>query len=119
MTTATVEAPQHLTALEFANRVRIANAKTRAQIKRAGVVGGMYEAAAVLTEPDEIAERMRLGYLLASIERLGPKRAGKLLHRAGIQQARQRRRLCELSERERMAIADELVASALVRGRYS
>lgn len=99
--TATVDAaPQHLVALEHANRVRLA----RAELKRR-VAAGEMTAAAVVTDSPRHVENMPVSELLMSQRRWGHARCKRLLTALKIPE---NKRLGTLTERQRMALADAL-----------
>lgn len=99
--TATVgAAPQHLVALEHANRVRLA----RAELKRR-VAAGETTAAAVVTDSPWHAESMAVSELLMSQRRWGHTRCKRLLQQLGIPE---NKRLGTLTDRQRGMLADAL-----------
>ena len=89
--------PQHLRALEHANRVRLA----RAELKRRVASGDMRVAEIVLESPWE-AQSMELSELLMSQKRWGRERCRRLLLALGIPENKQ---LGTLTERQRAALA--------------
>src|SRR6476659_1788810 len=95
-------APQHLRALEYANRVRLA----RAELKRRVAAGDVHVAAIVLECPWE-ATSMELSELLMSQKRWGRERCRRLLLALGIPENKQ---LGKLTERQRAALAAMLAA---------
>lgn len=98
--TAVVELPQHLTALEHANTVRLA----RAQIKRAVAVGAL-PAAEVILNPPDCTLTMRVAELLACQRRWGAGRSRDLLAGMTISE---RKTVGALTERQRGVIAKAL-----------
>lgn len=96
--------PQHLEALEFANRIRLA----RAQMKR-DIHDGELAAVDVLRDPPEHAVSMRVYDLLCSQHRWGRARARRVLLAAGVSEAR---RVGQLTDRQREAVAAMLDAKA-------
>jgi hypothetical protein len=92
--------PQHLRALAYANRVRLA----RAALKRAIGAGEACAADVVRSCPWE-AESMTLLELLTSQRRWGRTRARKLLAAAGLYE---NKRLGTLTERQRTILALQL-----------
>jgi len=89
--------PQHLRALEHANRVRLA----RAELKRRVASGDMRVAEIVIESPWE-AQSMELSELLMSQKRWGRERCRRLLLALGIPENKQ---LGTLTERQRAALA--------------
>ncbi|MCW3065271.1 MAG: hypothetical protein JWN32_2443 [Solirubrobacterales bacterium] len=97
-------APQHLTALARANRVRLA----RADLKRKIADGGLTAADVVLDCPWEV-ESMTVADLLASQRRWGATRCRKLLDQLQI---RETRTVESLTQRQRVELAERLRAGA-------
>jgi hypothetical protein len=95
-------APQHLRALEHANRVRLA----RAELKRRIAAGDSCVSEVVLESPWE-AQSMELSELLMSQKRWGRERCRRLLLALGIPENKQ---IGTLTERQRMALATMLSA---------
>jgi hypothetical protein len=102
----TVE-PQHLRALEHANRVRLA----RAELKRRIAAGDARVPDVVLESPWE-AQSMELSELLMSQKRWGRERCRRLLLSLGIPENKQ---VGTLTERQRAALAAMLSAPAAER----
>lgn len=103
MTTATsVEAPQHMRALERANTVRLA----RAELKRAIARGDM-EAAEVVRECPWETESMTISELLTSQRRWGRTRARKFLLPLALNENKQ---LGTLTSRQRRLLSTELAS---------
>jgi len=96
--------PQHLRALERANRVRLA----RAELKRRIAGGEISAADVVLSSPWE-ARSMAIGDVLMSQRRWGSTRCRKFLAAFRIAETK---RVGSLTERQRLALAAELDASA-------
>lgn len=94
------ERPQHLRALERANRVRLA----RASLKRA-VAGGKTSASEVISDCPWEAESMTLSELLRSQPRWGRTRTRKLLGSLGLSE---NKRLDSLTERQRTLLIEKL-----------
>ena len=92
--------PQHLQALEHANRVRLA----RAALKRSIGAGAVEAAEIVRTCPWEV-ETMTVGELLRSQRRWGRTRARKFLFSIALNENRQ---LGRLTQRQRALLAAEL-----------
>lgn len=101
--TATVDAaPQHLKALEYANRVRLA----RAELKRL-VASGEMSAAEVIEACPWQAETMSVSDLLMSQRRWGRARCRRVLIALGVPE---NKRIGTLTDRQRLALAAVLSA---------
>src|SRR5829696_647059 len=100
-------APQHLRALEQANRVRLA----RAELKRRVASQATTVADVVLECPWE-AESMELSDLLMSQRRWGRARCRRVLLSLGLPENKQ---IGTLTDRQRQALAAELVERTEVR----
>lgn len=100
--TATAVAPQHLRALEHANRVRLA----RADLKRRIGAGNVHAAQVVLDLPWEI-DSMSISELLMSQRRWGRARCRRLLLSLGIPE---NKAIGKMTDRQRNALADLLSA---------
>ena len=100
-------APQHLRALEQANRVRLA----RAELKRRVASQATTVADVVLECPWE-AESMELSDLLMSQRRWGRARCRRVLLSLGLPENKQ---VGTLTDRQRQALATELAERAEVR----
>jgi hypothetical protein len=107
---ATVDAgqDQHLKALEYANRVRLA----RAQLKRR-VAAGEAAAADVVMECPWQAQSMSISDLLMSQKRWGRTRCRRLLVSLGVPENKQ---VGTLTERQRQALAAVLTAKSAPAG---
>jgi hypothetical protein len=99
--------PQHLRALEHANRVRLA----RADLKRRIAAGDARVPDVVLESPWE-ARSMELSELLMSQKRWGRERCRRLLLALGIPENKQ---VGTLTERQRVALAAMLSAAPAER----
>lgn len=99
-TIASAEAPQHLLALERANKVRIA----RAELKRA-IARGDTDAAEVVRGCPWETTSMTIAELLTSQRRWGRTRARRFLMPLSIKENKQ---LGTLTERQRRLVAREL-----------
>lgn len=99
--------PQHLRALEHANRVRLA----RAELKRRIAAGDVNVAEVVVESPWE-ARSMDLSELLMSQKRWGRERCRRLLLALGIPENKQ---VGTLTERQRTALAAMLSAAPAER----
>lgn len=97
--------PQHMQALEHANRIRLA----RASLKRAIATGQVGAAEIVRTPPMEV-ESMSVGELLRSQRRWGRTRARKFLFSLALNENRE---LGRLTERQRILLASALEAKGL------
>ena len=104
-TLAPASIPQHLQALEHANRIRLA----RASLKRA-VAAGQVDAAEIVKDPPTEVESMSVGELLRSQRRWGRTRARKFLFSLALNENRE---LGRLTERQRILLASELEAKRL------
>jgi hypothetical protein len=93
---------QHLRALEYANRVRLA----RARMKRKITAGELSAADVVLTCPWQ-AQSMSISDLLMSQKRWGRTRCRRLLVSLGVPENKQ---IGTLTERQRLALAAVLTA---------
>jgi hypothetical protein len=103
----TAAGPQHLRALEHANRVRLA----RAELKRRIAAGDVNVPDVVLDSPWE-ARSMELSELLMSQKRWGRERCRRLLLALGIPENKQ---IGTLTERQRIALASMLAAAPAER----
>lgn len=101
-TATVVSEPQHLKALERANRVRLA----RAALKRQIAAGEVTAADVVSTCPWE-AESMSISELLMSQRRWGRTRCRRILLSLGLPENKQ---LGTMTERQRVALAATLSA---------
>lgn len=107
--------PQPLAALAVANERRIRMAATLNQIRPLNPRAGREHAAAIIDNPDEHERVLPLYRLLAAIRWVGDDQIGRLLQRAGI--VRPNKRLGDLTDRQRRALADALRdAAANYRG---
>jgi hypothetical protein len=93
---------QHLRALEYANRVRLA----RARLKRRVAAGELSAGEVVLTCPWQ-AHSMSISDLLMSQKRWGRARCRRLLVSLGVPENKQ---IGTLTERQRLALAAVLAA---------
>ena len=101
---ADTSAPQHLKALERANKVRLA----RAELKRQVASGALPAAEVVLSSPWQ-AESMTLSDLLMSQRRWGRTRCRKLLVSIPVSENKQ---IGTMTERQRLAVAAALSPSS-------
>src|SRR5215218_2842005 len=101
---ATIDAgqEQHLRALEYANRVRLA----RARMKRRIAAGELSAADVILSCPWQ-AQSMSISDLLMSQKRWGRSRCRRLLMSLGVPENKQ---VGTLTERQRLAVAAVLAA---------
>jgi len=74
--------PQHLEALEQANRIRFYRADVKRAIASLPRSAGLVEAAAKLDDP--VLDRMTVSELLLSVNRVGPSAVRAFCYRAGI-----------------------------------
>ena len=100
--TMSASVPQHMLALEEANRVRLA----RAALKRAIARGEIGAANVVLDAPSE-TENMSLAELLGSQRRWGRTRVRRFLGSLALSEGK---RLGSLTSRQRLLLARELDA---------
>jgi hypothetical protein len=107
---ATIDAgqEQHLQALEYANRVRLA----RARMKRRIAAGELSAAEVVLSCPWQ-AHSMSISDLLMSQKRWGRARCRRLLVSLGVPENKQ---VGTLTERQRLALAAVLTAKNVPAG---
>ncbi len=96
------QAPQHMQALEHANRVRLARAELKREIARGDVA-----AADVIRDCPWETESMTLAELLTSQRRWGRTRARKFLLALAMSE---NKRLGTLTDRQRLLLANELAA---------
>jgi hypothetical protein len=108
--TATAPAPQHMRALERANRVRLA----RAELKRQVAEGEVTAAEVVLTCPWE-AESMPIADLLMSQHRWGRTRCHRFL---GAMRMTETKTIGSMTERQRNELAARL-SGELVPDRFA
>jgi hypothetical protein len=104
MDPATMSGPQHMLALERANRVRLA----RAALKRNVAAGKLDAAEVVLSCPWE-TESMSISELLMSQKRWGRTRCRKFLSSIGMSE---NKTISSLTERQRVTLAALLTAKA-------
>ena len=95
---------QHLRALEYANRVRLA----RARMKRKVAAGELSAADVILSCPWE-AHTMSVSDLLMSQKRWGGARCRRLLLSLGV---RENKQIGTLTERQRLGLAAVLAAKS-------
>jgi len=96
------QAPQHMQALEHANRVRLARAELKREIGR-----GEVAAATVIRDCPWETESMTLAELLTSQRRWGRTRARKFLLALAMSE---NKRLGTLTDRQRLLLSNELEA---------
>lgn len=97
---------QHLDALRYGDMIRLTNAHTVRTIKAGGRRAGASHAAAILRDPQGAELAMRVDALLLAVRSIGATKALRLLEDVGIRD--ERRRLRELTARQRSVLADEL-----------
>jgi hypothetical protein len=98
--TVDAEQQQHLQALDYANRVRLA----RAGMKRQIAAGELSAADIVLTSP-WLVQTMSISELVMSQKQWGRARCRRLLISLGVTE---NKRIGTFTERQRLALADEL-----------
>ena len=101
---------QALAALERANRSRLAQCDRIRELHALPYTASLALARDWLLDPDEVIGAMRLKRLLGGIHRFGPVMVSRAVNRAGVTPGRLNRRVRELTERERRALAEVLVA---------
>ena len=100
------EMPQHMKALKWANEVRLGNAALRRELKALPRSEGQERLAEIVeSTEDPIVLRARIGYLYASLERIGPNMAGRRLKTLDM---KPETTLGELSQRQRDLLAESL-----------
>lgn len=104
--------PQHLSALALANEIRYAQAAWMRSLRTLPPAQACRRAAHALWNPDENVGSIRLERVLRSVPRLGEHALEVLLREVEIPSARRKRRVRELTERERRIIAAALIARA-------
>jgi hypothetical protein len=102
MTTATIAAPQHMRALEMANRVRLARAQLKKRIER-----GESSVASVVVECPWEVETMAIADLIMCQRRWGLTRCRKFLASIPVSE---NRTVGSLTDRQRQALAVLLTA---------
>ena len=107
-TAAPAHGPQHMQALAHANRIRLARAALKRQVRS----GDANAADVVRACPFEV-ETMTVSELLRSQQRWGRTRSRKFLASLALNENRQ---LGRLTERQRGMLARELERKAVVRG---
>ncbi len=114
MTTAIFDAEEQRTeALNAANKVRFRNKQFRAELARLDRIEGLYAAAEMLRDTgNEETARMKLAYLLLSIDHVGASAVRNTLGRAGVMQGRATYRIGDLTDGERLRLAGALIARA-------
>lgn len=93
---------QRADALHKAQETRTARAELRASLKNRTVT-----LAQVITDPDEVAGKTKVSYLLQSVPGVGPARARQIMDRAGIAD---NRRVRGLTSGQRAALEHEFAA---------
>ena len=111
MDAATISSPQHMLALQRANRVRLA----RAALKRKVAGGEIDPAEIVLKCPWEV-ESMAISELLMSQKRWGRTRCRKFLMSIGLSETKT---VGSLTERQRVTLAALLTAKEKEKKRVS
>lgn len=106
MSTATL--PQHLAALNAANEVRIAQAVVFRRIRSVSRIEGLRLVASILRDPDELEGSIRLDRLLGAIHRHQARATASAMRCAGVPAGKLSKRVRDLTERQRHALAAEL-----------
>ena len=97
----TVEMPQNMLALDYANEIRLGIAHVKRQLR-----AGELTVERALYRPE--AQKMRILDLVAAPHRWGNKRAAKLLTQVGVLPPSHFRRVRFLTERQKRAIIEAL-----------
>lgn len=100
---------QSMRALEIAHKAGMEQGAAMREIRMLGQHKGAQRVAYLLREPDEVVGSIRLERLLRAINRYGSARIRKFISSLGFPAGRITRRVRELTERERFAIADALL----------
>lgn len=100
-------------ALEKANRIRIAQAKLKRNLKTASRPEAWAQIIDELEQPSEVVARMYVIDLLKSCHRIGDTKAHRLLRLADVSP---RRRVGGLSDRQRTNLADQLRRVRMIGG---
>ncbi len=95
---------QHMEALARANEIRLSMSAIRNEISTLNRYQGMARCAELLENPSQIVGAMRLDYLICSCNRTKDRMAIRLLVHAGLRPSRMRRRVRELTLRERAVL---------------
>ena len=96
---------------ELSHRRRTAQADRLRSLRNLDGLTSADFAARLLIACDETTAQIRLWRLLGAVHGYGPHRVGRLMHRAGIREARLDRKIGELTDRERRVIAATLRVS--------
>lgn len=100
---------QHLTALAKGNELRVQAARLRQEVRALGAEDAAARAADILCfDESEAAGSLWIDELLRCVPRIGPGRADRMVRAVGV---RGRRRLRELTPRQRGALGDQLLAA--------
>lgn len=109
MTTTTYDpVAQREEQLANANQIRLALAEERHAVKRMQSVDARGYVAKLLEAPTDLQERHTVGQLLESIRLIGPDRRRRIFFRVGIDNNGKRRRIRDLTDRQREHLADLL-----------
>ena len=100
---------QALDALTRANKVRLTRASVRRAISDEPRHTGIRSVALIVLADDELWATAKLSYLLTAPDRVGPSFVARWLREADLQPTKQ---LGTLTERQRQALADVLLAAA-------
>jgi hypothetical protein len=96
-------------ALAWANHIRSERARLRRALREVPREDSAWMAAGIVLEPPDWAQSLRVYELLTHIRYWGQAKAGKVLLRLGISQAK---RVGGLSDRQRRLLVDELADEA-------
>jgi hypothetical protein len=104
-------APQHMVALEGANRVRLGRAEMHRTVAALPRPAGCLRIAEMLKDPPALIETMAITDLLQWIHRVGRSQArGILMHADRLAPIGENRQIRALTDRQRQALADHLRA---------
>lgn len=98
--------PQHMTALDNANRIRLGRAKIKRDLGELERDQGRIRAAQLILDPPDVLENMTLTDLLTAIHRVGLSHAKRWLRELGASEART---IGHLTERQRALLAGILL----------
>ena len=110
MNSTVAEKPQHLSALESANRVRLARTERKRQIAALTYADGKDQVAAMICDPPDLWLTASLEYVLRMPQRAGWSFVARMCRGAGVSQDR---RLGSLTVRQRLALANQVSASVV------
>lgn len=97
--------------LQIANRVRLSNHRTKAELGGMARFEGAARVAEILRDPAGDIGACQIHELLGAIRHVGPTKVTALLKEAGVWAPS--RRVRDLTERQRHALADVLITGGL------